>query len=132
MPLGPAEITTSCGVVLTGFVLFVVSLFVPIPLSAEKKRDLESVLASASMLGELLSFMKRRLQELRRQEVVSAALEIGSDVRIKKKAHTRKGKVKNKKASSAVFRSMGKMPCKSEKVYWAHIRGDKHWKRVPS
>ena len=50
--------------------------------------------------------MKRRLQELRRKEVVSAELEIGSDVRIKSKAHTRRGKVKDKKASSAVFCSM--------------------------
>ena len=106
MPLGSAEINLSCEIVLTGFILFAVSLFVIVLLTAQYKTWLRPLWADASRPGALPSIVKRRLQKLRRKEVVRAALEFDSDARIKKKAHTRKGKVKDKKDSSAVFCSV--------------------------
>ena len=58
-----------------------VSLFVLVPLIAEEKRELRSISASVSKPGTLPPVVKRLPQELLRKEVVSAALEIDSDIR---------------------------------------------------
>ena len=84
----------TCKVVLTGFVLFFVFLFVLVPLTAEEKGELRSLSTSTSKPRSTAFRCEASLQDLCRKEVVSNALEIGSDVRINKKAHTRKGKLK--------------------------------------
>ena len=85
------------------FLFSAVSLFSLMPLTAEEERDFRYLLVGASKSGALRSVVKCHLEELRRKEVFSAALEIGSDVCIKKKAYNRKGKVKDNNSGIALF-----------------------------